>query len=153
MVSISDCLVSFVDGRVRLRHPALKSAETSGMISAVVGGVDGVIEVRSNPVTGSLLIFYDTERLSREKLLELAEQGTALLPAEPECRRESLSRTCARALLSRRATRLVDRALFVSLLCSLAGAATGMGAVHRITGAVFAVASLQHMAAHRKALW
>ena len=153
MVSVADCIASFIDGRVRLRHPALKDAATADMVSAVIGGVEGVTSAQANPRTGSLLIFYDTEKLSREKLLELAKQGAALLPEEEK---PSPGRKCSslsRLLLDRRATRFANRAMFVSLLCSLVGAASGMGAVHRVTGAVFALASLQHMAAHRKALW
>lgn len=150
MASIADCVVSFIDGRARLRHPALKDSATADAVAAVVGGVDGVTEARVNPVTGSLLVYYDTERLSRERLLDLARQGFALLPDD---RPEARPFGGLRAALSPKVTRRVDRVLLCSLLCSLAAAATGMGAVHRITGAVFAAASLQHVAAHRKALW
>ena len=148
----SDIVTSFIDGRVRLRHPALKDAATVDMAAGMLSGVDGVESVQSNPRTGSLLIFYDAEKLSREKLLELAEQGAAFLQEE---QKRVPDRTCSLTgmLLSRKATRLGKRAMLVSLLCSLAGAASGMGAVHSVTGAVFALASLQHMAAHRKALW
>ena len=149
---VSDIVTSFIDGRVRLRHPALRNAATADMVASMVSGVDGVESVQVNPRTGSLLIFYDAEKLSREKLLELAKQGAPLLPEE---KKAPSGRECSviSFLLSRRAARLANRAMFVSLLCSLAGAASGMGAVHRVTGAVFALASLQHMAAHRKALW
>ena len=82
MASITDCITSFIDGRVRLRHPALRNAATADMAASMVSGVDGVESVQVNPRTGSLLIFYDAEKLSREKLLELAKQGAALLPEE-----------------------------------------------------------------------
>ncbi|WP_418765879.1 HMA2 domain-containing protein [Mailhella sp.] len=154
MVSISDCVTSFIDGRVRFRHPALKHAETAAAVSAVVGGVEGVTEASVNPVTGSLLVRYDAETISRDKLLELARQGLALLPDMPSrVNSERCLPSCLRAALSPKVTRLVDRALLVSLLCCLAGAATGMGALHRVAGAAFAVAGLQHAVAHRKALW
>ena len=150
---ISECITSFIDGRVRLRHPALKNPEAADMVAGFVSGMEGVTEAKVNPVTGSLLIFYDAEKLSRETLLEMAQQGAAFLPEEEPCRDgKSLTGCCARMLLGRRATRFVDRAMFVSLVASLVGAFTGMGAVHRVTGVVFAAASLQHMAAHRKAL-
>lgn len=152
MLSVADTVTSFIDGRVRLRHPALRNAATADMVASMVSGVDGVESVQVNPRTGSLLIFYDAEKLSREKLLELAEQGAALLPEEEK---SVADKTCSpgRLLLSRRAVRLGNRAMLVSLLCSLLGAASGMGAVHRVTGAAFALISLQHLAAHRKALW
>lgn len=151
MDCVSDCITSFIDGRVRLRHPALKHGETADMAAAALGAVDGVTEVKVNPVTGSLLLFYDPEELSREKLLELAEQGTALLPqsSSVETKRSGDVLSC---LLGRRATRMVDRAMLASFLICLAGLATGSGAVHRVAGAVFTAAGLQHLAAHRKAL-
>lgn len=157
MVSVSDYVVSFIDGRVRLRHPALKNREQAELATAFISGVDGVTEARANPMTGSLLVFYDAEKLSREKLLDMARQGAALLPDDEQVQQvhdgKSPAACCARVLLGRNATRLVDKALLVSLAASLVGAITGMGTVHRVTGAVFALASIQHMAAHRKALW
>lgn len=153
MTSVSDCITSFIDGRVRLRHPALKNPELAEMAAAAVAGVEGVENVRVNPVTGSLLLFYDPARLSREELLQLAEESAAFLPGEEKKPEGRSACRCAGALLGRRATRLVDHALLVSLLCSLAGAAAGMGAVHRIAGTVFALAGLQHVAAHRRAFW
>lgn len=83
-MSVLDCITSFVDGRVRLRHPALKDAATAELVTAVVSGVDGITAVQANPVTGSLLIFYDPDKLSREQLLELAEQGAAFIPGMAE---------------------------------------------------------------------
>ena len=74
MASITDCITSFIDGRVRLRHFALKDASVAETVCAVVGGVEGVESVQANPVTGSLLIFYDTEKLSRQELDELWRQ-------------------------------------------------------------------------------
>lgn len=155
MASITDCITSFIDGRVRLRHFALKDASVAETVCAVVGGVEGVESVQANPVTGSLLIFYDTEKLSRQQLLELAEQGAALLPEEEKgrSRRADACTGLLDTILSRSATRLARRAMLVSLLLSLAGAFAGMGNLHRVTGAAFTLASLQHMAVHRKTLW
>lgn len=82
--SVLDCITSFVDGRVRLRHPALKDAATAELVRSVVGEVAGITSAQVNPVTGSLLIYYDPEMLSREQLLELAEQAAAFLPAVDE---------------------------------------------------------------------
>ena len=154
MLSVTDCITSFIDGRVRLRHEALKDPSTADIVTALLGGVDGVESVRANPLTGSLLIFYDAEKLSRETLLELARQGAALLPVKDGKKNGAEGvRSLADMLLSRRASRLAGRVMLVSLPLSLAGAVSGMGALHRISGAVFTLASLQHMAAHRKMLW
>lgn len=155
MTSVSDCIVSFVDGRVRLRHHALKNPEMAAVAEAAAGGIDGVTSVRVNPVTGSMLLFYDPERISREHLASLADEWSAFLPEDRASEKNGRSSEggCVSALLGRRAVRFVDRALLVSLLASLAGAAAGMGTLHRVAGAAFALASVQHVAAHRRALW
>ena len=155
MSSVSDCIVSFVDGRVRLRHDALKNPGIAAVAEAAAGGIDGVTSARVNPVTGSLLVFYEPEKLSREKLASFADEWAALLPEEKVVKKNgrSLEGGCVSILLGRKATRLVDRALLVSLLASLVGAAAGMGTLHRVAGAAFALASVQHLAVHRRALW
>lgn len=158
MSSVSDYVVSFVEGRVRLRHGALKDPAIAAMAEQAAGGVEGVTSVRVNPVTGSLLLFYDPERLSREELLDLAEKMMVFLPEEPkrggaEKSGRSMIGGCAEAFFGRKATRLVDRTLFVSLLLALAGAVSGAETLHRVAGAAFSLASLQHVAVHRRVLW
>ena len=166
-MSVIDCVTSFVDGRVRLRHPALKDKATAELVCTVVGGVDGISAVQANPVTGSLLIYYDAEKLTREQLLELAEQGAAFVPgmnesAVPAEGREMPSgRACTACapvdellcfLTRRSTTKFIDRAMLVSLIASLAALPLGSRAVHTAAGGVFVSGLLQHLLAHRKAL-
>lgn len=172
-MSIVDCITSFVDGRVRLRHPALKDKDTADLVCTVVGGVEGITAVQANPLTGSLLIYYDAEKLTREQLLELAEQGAAFIPglneeeapaaetaegAEGEAAPRKACKVCApvdevlRLLTGRGTTRFVNRAMLVSLIASLAALPLGNRAVHTAAGGVFVSGVLQHLIAHRKAL-
>ena len=169
-MSIVDCITSFVDGRVRLRHPALKDKATAELVCTVVGGVDGITAVQANPVTGSLLIYYDAEKLTREQLLELAEQGAAFIPglneeeapaaetAEGEAAPRKACRVCApvdeviQLLTGRGTTKFVNRAMLVSLIASLAALPLGNRAVHTAAGGVFVSGVLQHLIAHRKSL-
>ena len=167
-MSVTDCITSFVDGRVRLRHPALKDGATAELVCSVVGGVEGILAVQANPVTGSLLIYYDTEKLSREQLLELAEQGAAFVPGmnesavSAEGRAEMPSGRACKAcapvdellgfLTRRSTTKFIDRAMLVSLIASLAALPLGSRAVHTAAGGVFVSGLLQHLLAHRKAL-
>jgi len=165
-MSVIDCVTSFVDGRVRLRHPALKDKATAELVCTVVGGVDGISAVQANPVTGSLLIYYDAEKLTREQLLELAEQGAAFVPgmneeAAPADTAEAPRRACAvkapvdelLGFLTRRSTtKFIDRAMLVSLIASLAALPLGNRTVHTAAGGVFVGGVLQHLLAHRKAL-
>lgn len=172
-MSVLDCITSFVDGRVRLRHPALKEAATAELVTAVVSGVEGIVSVQANPVTGSLLIFYDPEKLSREQLLELAEQGAAFLPgmtdeAENADEATKSEGTAARAMKAvkelapvdellqllggRGATKFVNRAMLVTLAASLAGLPLGNKLLHTAAGGAFVGGVLQHLLAHRKAI-
>ena len=166
-MSIADCITSFVDGRVRLRHPALKDKATAELVSTVAGGVEGVTSVQVNPVTGSLLLYYDPEKLSREQLLELAEQSVAFLPGlneeasaggtENEAPRKAC-RACApvdealQLLTSRKASRFVNRAMLVSLIATLAALPLGNRSVHTAAGSLFVGGMVQHLLAHRKTL-
>ena len=172
-MSVLDHITSFVDGRVRLRHPALKDAATADLVCSVVRAVEGISAVQSNPRTGSLLIYYDVEKLSREQLLELAEQGTAFMPgmdgegapaeaaersegAEDEKRKAC--KLCAPVdellgfLTKRSTTKFIDRAMLVSLMASFAALPLGNRTVHTAAGGVFVGGLLQHLLAHRKAL-
>ncbi|MBQ5727562.1 MAG: cation transporter [Mailhella sp.] len=169
-MSIVDCITSFVDGRVRLRHPALKDKATAELVCTVVGGVDGITAVQANPVTGSLLIYYDAEKLTREQLLELAEQGAAFIPglneeeapaaetAEGESAPRKACKVCApvdevlQLLTGRGTTKFVNRAMLVSLIASLAALPLGNRAVHTAAGGVFVGGVLQHLIAHWKSL-
>ena len=172
-MSVIDCVTSFVDGRVRLRHPALKDKATAELVCTVVGGVDGISAVQANPVTGSLLIYYDAEKLTREQLLELAEQGAAFVPgmngeaapadaAEGNAEQDGAPRkACAvkapvdelLGFLTRRSTtKFIDRAMLVSLIASLAALPLGSRTVHTAAGGVFVGGVLQHLLAHRKVL-
>ena len=167
-MAIVDCITSFVDGRVRLRHPALKDKATAELVCTVVGGVEGITAVQANPLTGSLLIYYDAEKLTREQLLELAEQGAAFIPglneeapaetAEGEAAPRKVCKICApvdevlQLLTGRGTTKFVNRAMLVSLIASLAALPLGNRAVHTAAGGVFVGGVLQHLIAHRKAL-
>lgn len=146
MSRVSDSIVSFVDGRVRLRHPALKKPDLADMAVSVVKSVEGVQQVSVNPVTGSMLLFYDTHLLSRDSLMELAGQCEAFFPEE------NRTQTRRHLLTGRRVNGIVNRTLALSLLCSLFSAAAGLETLHRTAGMICAAAALQHMAAHRKAL-
>ena len=43
---------SFMDGRVRVRHPALRDAAIAGKARAALLRVDGVRDIELNPLSG-----------------------------------------------------------------------------------------------------
>ena len=64
--------VHSLDGRIRVKSPDLKrtprrAAETERQLWQC----DGITEVTTNPVTGSILVQYDSQRLSQECVLKL----------------------------------------------------------------------------------
>ena len=59
MSEIESCITSFVDGRVRLRHPSLKRAEDAELVRGFLASLPGILRVTVNSRTGSLLLEYD----------------------------------------------------------------------------------------------
>lgn len=65
---------SFLDGRVRIRHPALQDREVVEVVRKHLSAVRGVRSLQLNPDSGSVLILYDSAELPRERLIAV---GTA----------------------------------------------------------------------------
>lgn len=84
---------SFMDGRVRLRHPALQSRQVAELVQQGIAAIPGVRQVEVNCLSGSALLQYDSSRLSREKLMELGvawavwldEARAGRIGALPQC--------------------------------------------------------------------
>lgn len=67
-------IVSFINGRVRLRHPALRQPEAHAFLREALGCRDCFTALTFSARTGSILLEYDGRRLSR------ADFGEAALP-------------------------------------------------------------------------
>ena len=132
MSEIESCITSFVDGRVRLRHPSLKRAEDAELVRGFLASLPGILRVTVNSRTGSLLLEYDPDQISREDLLALAGQWADFASAQDE----------AAAPRKRR----FDRARAIRF--GLAGRERG----HVVAGGLFLLFSLAHLYTYRKAL-
>lgn len=62
-------IVSFIEGRIRLRHPILRDEDISQQIISVLKAQNGINEINFNNRTGSILIEYDSAAISKEELL------------------------------------------------------------------------------------
>lgn len=62
---------SFMDGRVRLRHPALRDAQVAALAQRGIAAIPGVRQVEVNTLSGSALLLYDSSRLGRDRLMEM----------------------------------------------------------------------------------
>ena len=72
---------SFVDGRVRIRHPALRHEAVVRLAQEKMGTITGVHSVEGNCVSGSILITYDSKTIPRERLFAIGEAWARYLDA------------------------------------------------------------------------
>ncbi len=156
MASVFDCVPSFVDGRIRLRHPSLRDPGVLELAGSYLENIDGVTLVQRHASAGSLLLFYDPEKLSREDVLACLKQGAEYLGLAAGEQGGEVKRSAGnprkREFFGMDARKLTNRVMLSSLLCSLAGIAFGAKTLHAVAGGVFALACLKHTVAHRNAL-
>ena len=67
---------SFVDGRVRIRHPALRHENVLRLAREKMSAINGV-----HAVEGTILITYDSAAIPREKLFAIGEAWARYLDA------------------------------------------------------------------------
>ncbi len=67
-------LKSFSEGRVRLRHPALRDKAVADLTRERMAATPGALSVECNTLSGSVLLLYDHHRISKERLITM---GTA----------------------------------------------------------------------------
>ena len=61
-------------GRIRVKSPALKRApQRVAEVERQLQECDGITEVTTNLITGSILVQYDPQRLSQEHVLKLLQ--------------------------------------------------------------------------------
>jgi copper chaperone CopZ len=66
-----DYYVHHVPGRLRVKIPDLKSSpERVDTIQEILGEVNGVGRVSVNPVTGSVLVMYESDLVDSEEILK-----------------------------------------------------------------------------------
>jgi hypothetical protein len=64
------CVVHHFPGRFRVRAERFRaSPEVAKKVMETVEGEDGVLELRASPLTGSLVVLYDTSRIQLPSLI------------------------------------------------------------------------------------
>ena len=107
-----------LDGRIRVKIPSIKRSPLKAeAITARLDKIEGTEKVTANPVTGNLLILYNSEYMTQHHLLGLLRREGWLeelsLPSPPTSRGataglgQELSRTLLLALLENAVKRLV----------------------------------------------
>ncbi len=140
-------IVSFRDGRVRLRSPALRSPETVEEITGILSAYAGVEKTESNVRTGSLLVLYDPAAISREHL----EMAVTLLEDRLQSS-HSPSKRCG--LLGKSLTpRKIEKGLLLgSMVVTVIGALSNAKTLHISGGTLFLLLAARHVHARRNAL-
>ena len=70
---------SFVDGRVRIRHPALQNQAVAALAETRMKAIAGVTAVECNPVSGSVLLTYDSKAIPKDRLFAIGEAWAVYL--------------------------------------------------------------------------
>lgn len=150
---------SYMPGRIRLRHPALKSPEAVSALKEFLEKMDGVTALEVNPRVGSLLLYWDPEKLDIESLKAMA---VMMLPKEEGAAKaaEAEKKACPFASLnplhsSKAVNQFVNRSMTATFLLMLSGLVPGLRLgrqVHIAAGAAFAAFAAWHMARYRKTL-
>lgn len=74
-------LVHVVDGRMRLKVPCVKGDSVKAKtMEGTLATFPGVLKVTANPVTGSVLLYYDACRMGRMALIDLLTAMGSLGP-------------------------------------------------------------------------
>ncbi len=66
-------ITSFFPGRIRLRAPVFKDACLVEKAVSILKKFPALIEIENNIITGSVLIYYNPEKVPQEKLLSLKD--------------------------------------------------------------------------------
>ncbi|EHJ46414.1 hypothetical protein DFW101_0397 [Solidesulfovibrio carbinoliphilus subsp. oakridgensis] len=142
-------IASCIEGRLRLRHPALTDATLLREVAEQVAALPGITGVEANPRTGSLLVTHD-ESIATADLVAMAEQYAAshaatgaTVPAKP-----------ARDGKMANVAKIKRRTQKIGLATCMAGAvATGLAdtkAAHLVFGLGLAGFAAWHLTMYRR---
>lgn len=146
-------ITSFIDGRIRIRHRALRNSNTGSKVQDFLRKTAGVKKVEINATTGSLLLEYDPKTLSRADLIQLAGQLKDVVGDEEEEPEQPAIRQKRRSPLARAQLRKVTNTGMIVTL----GMCVGLGLTGRMRGHVvfgwgFLMFNAIHLFMYRKKL-
>jgi hypothetical protein len=91
-----------LDGRMRIKIAAVKgSPATAAEVTAYLLNSRGIVEVTANPITGNVLVLYETSHISQGRILHLLQEAGYLQKTAqvPESRGDGLVSVLARAVM------------------------------------------------------
>jgi len=64
--------VHILDGRFRIRVPEVRGSSDKALaLEIFLGNIEGVKSVQVSPITGSVLVHYDSSRIGHERIYDL----------------------------------------------------------------------------------
>lgn len=147
---IETYITSYIDGRVRLRHPALRDEGKIALLRQLASSIPGILEISANPRTGSLLLEYDPEKMNRDSLLELAAPLEVFMQEDacgPERKKKVLP-----SLSKPQCKRFLNRTMLLALAGSAGFGLAGRAGAHIAASGLFLLCNLIHIYAYRKCL-
>lgn len=162
-------ITSFVEGRVRLRHAALRDSPENTMAETIHGllsSMPGVLSVQINTRTGSLLMYYDPDVLEQDTLWAMLQQGDQWLDLTASDNQDTTPDTAQKKSSydprtdrpvparesCRRRRRIYNRVLLGSMVACLALAVSGPMRAHQIAGWLCAALNAGHLWQVRRGL-
>ncbi len=164
---LEEYIVSFTEGRVRLRHPALKDAALGQEISTFLLEMNGILSLEHKALTGSLLIYYDAEHITQEEIYILLEQGEQWLKENaPQVEAPSASVTVQvqksgamvwhspyKPLTKAQKRKLIHASMISTFMATLISGGVGNKKAHYMAGGAFALLTFAHLWRMRKAIY
>lgn len=142
-------IASCIEGRLRLRHPALTDAALLRDVAEQVAALPGITGVEANPRTGSLLVTHDAS-IATADLVAMAEQYAASHAASPA----TAPAKTAPAKAKHNTARIKRRTQKIGLATCMAGTvATGLAdtkAAHLAFGLGLAGFAAWHLVMYRR---
>lgn len=142
-------LASSAPGRIRLREPALREPQRRARLTAALMDLGGMMAVEANPVTGSLLLRYDVTHCDRTAM---EEKVVTLAAIELDSCTTPPRKMPARRATARQLNRFAKLSMLGCFPLSLGFVAMGGKHLHAVTGVMFSLAMMVHLAIHRRHL-
>ncbi len=155
---IENYITSFVEGRVRLRHPIFKDEQIFNQVQEFLQNIPGVESIKHSANAGSILLEYDADALDKNTLLELLKQGEQMLDfsafeAAKPC---TPVNCCIRDYVSNMSTRdkrkVFNRTMAASLGVTAIAIGLGNKRIHVLAGSLFLALSAWHIKRMHKSL-
>ncbi len=155
---LEDYIVSFTEGRIRLRHPALKDAAIGQEICTFLLEMNGIQSIEHKAITGSLLIHYDAEFISDEEIQVLLSQGEEWLKengAKEETPAAASSKPLAlpTKLTKAQKRKIIHASMISTFMVTLLSGGVGNKKAHYMAGGAFALLTAAHLWRMRKAIY